>query len=267
MKNGNKTAQVKYNKTDDLNGDYLRESQWSRMRIALCDDDEKQSLLLRAYITKWAERTGCKVSITVFNSAENFIINWNTPGTFDLLFLDIMMNKMTGVELAELIRKTDTEMDIAFVTATPDFVFKGYDVGALYYLIKPIKEEDCVKCLNKAQMRLGEEEEKSLLVNHEDGLKKVRLSELIYIESLAHYLDYHTTQGVLRTRKNIASAEEELAEYGDFFRIHRSYVVNLKHIDLFLDDEIQLEDGRKLPVSRRKKREAYRAFVSYHANL
>lgn len=240
--------------------------QASRMRIAICDDDSTQIAVLESYVQTWAQKNDVEINIKKFNSAENFLFEWTATGQFDLLFLDIKMREMTGIELAEIIRKEDEEVAIVFVTGDESFVFKGYDVDALYYLIKPITEENCAKCLEKVASRLSDNEETSLLINAENKLKRIKYSDLICFESVSHYLEVHTTKEKLRYRKKIGDLEDELKDRPEFVRIHRCSIVNLKHVDSIESNSLFLDDGTELPISRNRWRDTHIAFVRYHAD-
>lgn len=237
------------------------------MRIAICDDDSVLVAILRAHVESWALKNGKHVTISSFESAENFLLNWTSSAMFDLLFLDIKMKKMTGMELAEVIRKVDSEMDIVFVTADRDLVFKGYEVGALNYLVKPIEEEDCHKCLTKASERLLSSESSSLVVQIDGRLVRIRYDDIMYFESVAHYLHIHTVKEKLRYRKKIGETEIELSDMKEFMRIHRSYLVNLRYVNSVEDNSVVLENKVALPISRKYWQDTYRAFVSYYAHV
>lgn len=236
------------------------------MHIAICDDDSVLVAILRAHIESWALKNGQQITISTFENAENFLLNWTSSARFDLLFLDIKMKKMTGMELAEVIRKADSEMDIVFVAADRDLVFKGYEVGALNYLIKPIEEEGCHKCLTKAKERLTSLESSSLVVQIDGRLVRIRYDDIMYFESAAHYLHLYTIKEKLRYRKKIGETEAELSDMKEFTRIHRSYLVSLRYVSSVEESSVVLENKVSLPIGRKYWQDTYRAFVSYYAH-
>lgn len=236
------------------------------MRVAICDDDIRQIAVIESYIKAWSQQQETPIKVQTFTSAENFLIDWTSKDMFDAVFLDIRMGKMTGVELAEHIRSQGSKMSIVFVTADREFVFRGYDVGALHYLVKPLSQEDCFKCLDRMSEHLASEETGSLLVMGDGKTIRVKLSDIIYLESLSHYVGVKTAESTLRYRKKFSDLEAELEGKSEFVKIHRSYIVNLKYVDALESDYLSLENGEELPVSRSCRKQTHKAFVSYHAS-
>ena len=120
------------------------------MRIAICEDEPRQMELLIAMINRWADKSGIKAVICSFRSAEEFLFHWQDNVHYDLAFLDIQLATMSGMELAQYIRRQDRTMLLVFTTGLKDYLLKGYEVQAYRYLIKPLKQEDIYKTLTKA---------------------------------------------------------------------------------------------------------------------
>lgn len=236
------------------------------MRVAVCEDDSIQVGILKKYIQNWSYERSENVSIETFSSAENFLFHWTEPHKYDLLFLDIKMKNMTGVELAELIRKVDIEMAIVFVSANKEYVFRGYDVSALNFLVKPITEEACCACLDRVNTQLKDDESRALLINAEGRLIRMKLKDIYYFVSDDHYVTIFGKKEPLRYRNKIGDVEEELSERKEFVRIHRSHIVNLRYVSAVEKDLLVLEDGTSLPINRNRWRDTHRAFIKYHAN-
>lgn len=154
-------------------------------------------------------------------------------------------------------------MAIAFITGSRDYVFEGYEVSALHYLLKPLKYEDCAKCLDRVGIRTKQESDRSLVLEIDRKLRRIPCSTIIYIESLSHYLFIHTDQEVLRCRKSIVEVESAL-DADTFLRIHRSFIVNVSFIKEIKKREVILEDGAELPVSQVRWESVNRAFIQYN---
>ncbi len=128
-----------------------------RIRIAVVEDEAEQQEYVRKMLERWSGQRGVSVSVTHVTCAEEYLIKYNQPDTFDILFLDVCMKQMNGMELAKKIRKYDREVQILFLTGISDYVFEGYEIGAVRYLMKPVEqnklEEAMAVCLEKLKLR------------------------------------------------------------------------------------------------------------------
>lgn len=231
------------------------------INVAICDDEKIQVELLDKYVKNWAVKNNKIAHIEFFNSAESFDFSWGMNKKYGILLLDIQMPGLNGVELAKKIRKEDAFINIIFITAISDYIQEGYDVSAINYLIKPIKEEKLHECLDRAANKIHKEE-KVILLDVVGEIIKVNQDDIIYIEAFSHTIDVHTTKSKYITRKNIGTIEKELDE-NSFVRCHRSYIVGLKHIKRIGKTDIELDNGSIVPVSRRLYSKTNMAFIRY----
>lgn len=193
------------------------------INIAIIDDEKIQAELLKKYVQNWAYEKEVTVLIETFFSAESFDFSYTMDKKYDILLLDIQMPGQNGIELAKQIRKEDQLVNIIFITAVTDYISEGYDVSAINYLIKPIKEKKLFECLDKALMRIPKEE-KTILIDAQGEILRINQKDIIYIEAFAHSIDINTVKGRYTARKNISNIEKELEEDA-FVRCHRSYIV------------------------------------------
>ena len=231
------------------------------MRIAICEDDEVLQKRLEETIKDWAEARRVRIDILCYPSAEAFIMAWPEI-QFDLTFLDIQMKDMTGIELADHIRKTDSNMLIVFVTSFSQYVLKGYDVNALHYLIKPVPPTKLLPVLDKAQVICKSRQDSFILVSTGEGQLKLPFADILYISILSHTISIHTDDKVLETRKTMNELTEILPNY--YIRTHRSYIINLFKVDCVYKDSLLLSNEAKLPVSRNSIKEVKDAFMRLH---
>lgn len=231
----------------------------SIINIAICDDEKVQVELLEKYVNSWAKLNHIKINIERFYSGDAFKFHWVKDKKFHILLLDIEMPGINGVELAKSIRREDEDLNIIFITAITDYIGEGYDVSAINYLIKPIKEEKLYECLNKAVNRIPEDE-KYILIEVDGDAVKICESDILYIESFSHNIEINTLHGKYITRKNIGKVESELDE-NLFVRCHRSYLVSLLHINRISKEEVALDNGDKIPISRRRYKEVNMKFI------
>lgn len=234
------------------------------MKVAICEDDHDQIAVLREYVGTWSQARNIAVEISEFNSAESCLFAWTAAGIYDILFLDIRLKNMTGIELARVIRAVDQDTPIVLTTASMEFALEGYDVNVMKYLLKPVEERDIHVCLDRAQEVLDVQKEDTFLVTTGGKHLRFKYSEIYYFESFAHTLSMKTTKGEVRFRRKIEDAEAELVEHDQFVRSHRSYIINLDHVSSLEKGSATFDDGTVLPVSRERWRETSAAFVAYH---
>ena len=194
------------------------------IHVAICDDAPAQVQLLSQLVTNWCAGRGEVCQITCYSSAEALLFAWEEAPLADILLLDILMGQMNGMELARKLRQKQARLQILFITGTPDFVFSGYDVEAVSYLMKPVRPEALDRCLALACARLSRQSPE-VLVEIGDLCRRVPLAEILYLESFGHTTVLHTAQGDLESRKGIQSWEDCLPD--SFFRLHRSYLICL----------------------------------------
>ena len=232
-----------------------------KINICICDDEKSQTDLLHMLVKKWANENNKTIAVSVFHNAESFLFHYEDDKSQDILLLDIQMDALSGVDLAKLLRKENGFVQIIFITALPEFIAEGYEVSALHYLIKPVKEDKLFGVLDKAAERLKKSEE-TLLVHTSDETIKILLSDIIFIESFAHYIHIQTKKGKLETRTNIGEMERLLGDA--FIRCHRSYIAGLRHISRITKTEVIFDNRNKIPLSRRLYTDVNLAFITYH---
>ena len=172
------------------------------MKIAICEDQLVQINVLNTKIKKWANENNIEISIDNFTTAESFLFEWVDYDKYDIIFLDIKLSKMSGVELSNIIREKNKSVDIVFVTGFFKYALHGYKVGALQYLIKPIKISDLYFCLNKTQERISNKNEKYTLIL-ETSKENIKLNrdEIHYCIMFSPYIDIHTSSEKITVRK------------------------------------------------------------------
>ena len=219
------------------------------IHFAICDDEPAQVQFLSQLVTNWCAGRGEVCQITCYSSAEALLFAWEEAPLADILLLDILMGQMNGMELARKLRQKQARLQILFITGTPDFVFSGYDVEAVSYLMKPVRPEALDRCLSLACARLSRQSPE-VLVEVGDLCRRVPLAEILYLESFGHTTVLHTAQGDLESRKGIQSWEDCLPD--SFFRLHRSYLISLDHVAAITKTAVELDSGIRLPIPRGK---------------
>ena len=217
-----------------------------KINFAICDDNRIDSQYVNELIKKWTRNKKYQIHIDIFQSAEDFLFHYTQNKEYDILLLDIEMKKMDGVTLARMIRKSNKSVQILFITGYSQYIAEGYDVEALHYLMKPIKEEKMFDVLDRAVTKLIQNE-KHLLLKLSDEMIKIPLHEIIYIDVNRNYVTIHANKDYT-LKKTLGEIEKELDE--KFFRIGRSAIVNLKYITRITKTEVFLSNGFSLPLPR-----------------
>jgi DNA-binding LytR/AlgR family response regulator len=231
------------------------------MRFAICEDDIDMQLRLSDAIIDWAKSKRIQVDVLRYASAEAFMMIWPDL-SFDIIFMDIKMRGMSGIELAEYIRKTDKNMLIVFVTSFSQYVLKGYDVNALHYLIKPLSRAKLLPILDKAYTIWDSRQNAVLLVSNGSGLVKLPMNDIYYISMLSHIAKIITEYNTYDMRKTAEELSDTLPWY--FVRCHRSHLVNLFKVDCVYKGSLLLSSGKRLSISRNNSKMVNDAFVRLH---
>lgn len=163
--------------------------------IAVCDDREEDAEYIAGLVTKWAERNRSFVKLECFPSAEAFLFCYAEDKTWDMLLLDVEMGQMNGVELARSLRRENALMQIIFVTGYSDYISEGYDVSALHYLMKPVREEKLFQVLDRGREQLVRQERK-LVVSAGGETVRIPLYEIRYVQVQGNYITIYAGAGV-----------------------------------------------------------------------
>jgi DNA-binding LytR/AlgR family response regulator len=232
------------------------------INIAVCDDEHQQTEYIKSLVGKWADETNIKINIEMFDSAENFKSAWNENEKYDVLLLDIQMSGQNGMELAREIRQSNQKLVIIFITGFSDYMSEGYDVAALHYLMKPVKEDKLFEVLDKAVVTIESEAEKILTVtiNREDIFIPRR--DIIYVESSLHYIIIYTEKEQHKVKMPLAEIENKLG--GGFFKCTRSFIVGLRYVRRISKNEVTLMNGVSVPLGRGLYKDINKAFIRYN---
>jgi len=229
-------------------------------RIAICDDNQLDIDYIKKMVVLWHNHRTERILINSFLDAESFLSSYQKCN-YDLLLLDIKLGMMDGVELAKIIRKDNQQMQIIFITGYSDYVFQGYDVSAIHYLLKPVKENVLFKMLDRAVSNLQKQEE-YLFFSLGNVQKRIPVSSIVYVECFLHNLKIATTSESYTVMMTIRDMEKRLGD--GFVRCHRSYIIGIKYISSISRTEILLDSGVRIPLSRTAQKEVYHRFADYY---
>ena len=232
------------------------------IKIAVCDDEPHQAEYNKMLVSRWASKNNISVNITMFESAENFKAVQRDNKAFDILLLDIEMGGQNGMELAREIRKYDAKLSIIFITGYVDYMAEGYDVAALHYLVKPLKEDKFFEVLDKALINLLQIS-RTIILPKTGGDVKIKADDIVYAEVISHTVTLYLADGKREEFQMRISDMEQLLGDG-FFRCHRSFIVSLKYVSRVTKTAMVLENGNEIPLSRNLYDAASQAFIKYN---
>ena len=229
------------------------------MRIALVDDRPLDKKLLHEHLCRYASENAQEFDITEFSGGLEFLEKYD--GGFDIIFMDIDMPHLNGIEAARRLRQVDPMVVLVFVTNMAQYAICGYEVNAIDYLLKPVSWLTFRAKLEKALRAVPSHAEDSLILPCEDGFLRVSVSEISYLEKEKNYILYHTAQGVLKDRGSMSEMTARL-EPSHFSRCTSGCLVNLKYVTRVGKDSIWLGDTC-LPLARSQRKSFTTEFLSY----
>lgn len=230
------------------------------LSIGICDDNQENRLSLRWLLENILESRKIEHIIYEFSSGET-LLQWmeRHQNEIDLLLLDIEMGKLNGMETAKLLRTNFESLQIVFVTGFSDYVFDGYGVDALGYLLKPAKREQLEAVLDRALARRCKDAKRIYSCHNGDIWYRIPHSEILYFESDRRKITCVTAKRNYSFYGKLDAVEQELTE-ADFIRIHQRYLVRAAAIRQVCGNEVQIE-AHTLPISRSYHQQALLALT------
>lgn len=239
-------------------------------KIAICDDENLFTEELKELLSGYMMEKGIDFEIDTYSSGEALIELGIEVVRYAVVFLDINMEKVDGIETAEMLRKVSREVYIVFVTAYVDYSLEGYRLDVIRYLLKgnanfQSKVNECMDAIiDKMNYSVTKKE-----FDFKEGRKEISLERLLYIESNLHILEFHIMEddvNVYTMYETLNVFETRLAENG-FIRIHQSYLVNAKHIKNVVRCKVILTNGVELSIPKARYTEVKKKFITYQGEV
>ena len=231
------------------------------IKLVICEDEQAIAKQITQFVQNWASLSAQAIHISHFESSEGFLFAYEDDKSVDVLLLDIQMGEMDGMALARKVRADNERVQIIFITGISDYVAEGYDVSAVHYLLKPVKEERFFAALDKAAANLSKPK-RVISVDTGEGIALVVVDNIMHIEALNNELEITTKEGVVSCKMPLYKLEELISDVR-FAKTHRSYLVNLAHIKRVTRTEVILDNGAALPLSRRLHKDVNGALMKY----
>ncbi|WP_124100991.1 LytTR family DNA-binding domain-containing protein [Ruminococcus sp. Marseille-P6503] len=227
--------------------------------ISICDDDSIQISSLKSILSEWSAGKPFAVHINTYESAEQFLFCY-PDDPCDLLLLDIEMKGINGMELAKQLRAKGDMLPIVFITGFSEYMSGGYDVEALHYLLKPLNKDKLVAVLDRNAERYAEKSAETVLTT-DSGTTHISTDRIVFVEAFGRNTQVHISDGrMLDCNMSIASFEGITG----FIHTHRSYIVNLRFVKSIGKTAVMLDNGKEIPLSRRRYGEVNKKFIEFY---
>lgn len=229
------------------------------MKIAVCDDSlqHRQIIINNLKCLNLIQ----DLSYTEFSCSEDLLCSYKNGERFDIVFLDVEMGEIDGVNAGIRIRKYDSKVIIIFISNYPKYAIPAYDCETFYFIVKPIEPTKFKKVIDKAIKRYKLLHQYYIIKN-KGQVKKIAINDIYYIEIYRKHLIFHTIMGKYETIGKISEALTTLSPYG-FCQVHQGYLVNMSKIKDFDEFDITLDNNEKVMISVRKKAEVLRTYADY----
>lgn len=219
------------------------------LRIAICDDEEQCLNDTKRMLESWSAGASYPLEIHCFDNGDTLIEKSNAA-KYDIIFLDIVMPLLNGIDTAKELRDRDKTVQIVFLTSSPEFALESYSVKAADYCIKPVKYERLREVMNDLTIANREEPE-NLTLKTVGGYQKIYLHDIEYIEAQnKRVIFFLKSDKVVEVIQPLYTFETGLSDSKGFFKCHRSYLVYLPNVDYFSNTEIKTKSGRCIPIAR-----------------
>ena len=237
------------------------------IKIAFCDDEMEVLHQMNELLDRYQVERNEDITYAAFQSPFELLTEIEKGIRPDILFLDVVMPGQNGLDVAKEIRQYDTNMKIIFLTSSPEFAVESYTVGAYFYQLKPIWEESFFRLMDSVLSECEKKKKNSLILRSKDGITRVNLQQLEYCEVLGRKLLFHLENGaVLESAGSLDDLAGQLMQYSNFFRPHRSFLVNMEYIQNISSRSIKMVNDAEIPIPHGKCSEIKNTYMEYAFN-
>jgi len=237
------------------------------IKIAFCDDDMEVLHQMNELLDRYRVERNEDITYAAFQSPFELLTEIEKGIRPDILFLDVVMPGQNGMDVAKEIRQYDMNMKIIFLTSSPEFAVESYSVGAYFYQLKPIWEESFFRLMDAVLAECEKKKKNSLILRSKDGITRINLQQLEYCEVLGRKLLFHLENGaVLESAGSLDDLAGQLMQYSNFFRPHRSFLVNMEYIQNISSRSIKMVNDAEIPIPHGKCSEIKNTYMEYAFN-
>lgn len=233
------------------------------LNIAICDDEKYMSDKIKKLVSGFFARKNIKIKTCQFTNGEE-LLKYNK--NIDILFLDIQMEGTNGMEIAKKLRKHSFNGFLVFITVLAEMVFGAFEVQAYDYLVKPLNEKHFERTMERMLLSMQNSSEKSLLVKKGYENSIISFDNIISVEVIGRKIYLHLVSSeVVDFYGKIGELETKLGK--NFFKCHRSFLINLKYLESYRNGTAYMEGGIQVPVSRLRGKEFSDIILQYMKNI
>lgn len=230
------------------------------VNIAIVEDDKDQAQQLESALIRYSNEFRVPIKPTIFHNAMAFLNKYS--GEYDIVFMDILMPLMNGMDASRLLREKDDKVMVIFVTNMQQYAIQGYEVGAFDFILKPVRYPEFKLKFTRAMSKLMPQKKvASILIKSESGMIRLTPDQILYVEVQQHHCVYHTRQGSFRQYQTMKSVELQLQDYG-FARCNNYLLVNLAYISK-IDGMSAYVGDTALPISYPRKKQFCEKFEEF----
>lgn len=230
-------------------------------KIAICDDEDIFIQELKIHLNRYAAETDRDFCYFVYHDGSEFLKRYNAE--YDLIFMDIRMERLNGLKTAEAIRQTDSSVGLIFLTSFREYVWKGYEYRAVNYMLKPVSYPVLQRELDRYFARYRNDKEPYLVFSNDSGRYKVLYKDICHAETCRRNVLLHFDGGRQVIYKNMKEVSGLLCQHPQFAQCHRSFIVNLSYIRSVEGLELLLTTGERIPVSQPKRKKFMQRLIEY----
>ena len=229
------------------------------IQIAIVEDDRRSYEILKNYLNHYAQENSLEFEIHYFENAVALLDHYTAA--YDIIFMDIQMPLMNGMDAAHRLRALDQIVLLIFVTNMTQYAISGYEVDALYYLVKPINYYDFALKLSRAIKKIPQKKPLNLMISTTEGMLRLDVNDIYYIETQRHLLIYHTSGGDYRQYGSLNKLETKIHHYG-FARCNSCYLVNMKYVT-HIKGYILYLGKTELKISQPRKKDFLQQLIEF----
>ena len=231
------------------------------INVTIIEDNLNELDQLQHALDAWSENNSTPLSVTIYTSGEEYF-STNTTHISHVFFLDIQLYGMSGLDIAKQLRQDKYAGEIIFLTSFREYVFDGYKVHALNYLLKPLESEALYSCMNEIKESL---QTTCYVFRNNQEIIQIEYRDILSFSSSLHNIDILTCSGHFTQHASLSNILSHLPK--QFIRVHRSHIVNMAHIHKISGNTITLSNRKTVPIGRQYLDDVRKAFTEYVTRL